>query len=94
MKKTTLIILGCLWLGLGCGTIKSWIGLDKKPQEELKLPPSEEGVPVDENGNPVFTDEHLTAEEEPRNVWGIIFLAGFVVSAAFVVRYIVKNKSK
>ena len=93
MKKTILIILGCLWLGLGCGTIKSWIGLDEKPQEELKLPPNEGDVPVDADGNPIFADEHLTAEE-PRNVWGIVFLAGFVVSAAFIVRHVIKSKSE
>ena len=78
---------------MGCGTIKSWIGLDKKPKEELKLPPDEESVPTDSNGNPIFTDEHLTAEPEPKNIWGIIFLASFLAGGALIARHIVKNRN-
>ena len=91
-KKTTLIILGCLWLGLGCGTIKSWLGIDQEPHEEMQLPPPQETLPVDEDGNPIFADEHLAGEKKPFNTWGMIFLASFLVSTGLIVRHVIKNR--
>lgn len=94
MKKTTLIILGCIWLGLGCGTVKSWLGFDKEPHEERVLPPSQESVTVDENGDPIFTNEQLAPAEKPWNSWGTVLLVSFLVGTGFIVRYVVKNRKK
>ena len=94
MKKITLVILGCIWLGLGCGTIKSWIGLDKEPHEDLQPPPPQESVTVDENGDPIFTDGQLAPAKKSWNSWGVVLLASFLVSTGLIVRYVVKNKKK
>ena len=94
MKKTTLIILGCIWLGLGCGTVKSWLGIDKEPNEEMRPPPPQELVVVDENGNPIFTNEQLAPAEKSWNSWGVILLVSFLVSTGFIVRHVLKNRGK
>jgi len=94
MKKTILIILGCVWLGLGCGTVKSWLGIDKEPEEEMRPPPPQESVTVDENGNPIFTDGQLSPAEKSWNGWGSILLVSFLVSTGLIVRYVVKNRKQ
>ena len=81
-------MLGCVWLGFGCGTVKSWLGFDKEPHEEMQPPPPSQSVPVDSDGNPAFTDEQLAPAEKPWNSWGVAWFAGFLVSTGLLVRYV------
>jgi len=92
MKHITLILLSVFWLGLGCGTVKSWFGADSKPHEELPVPPDPSEVKHDENGNPIFTEEQLGFNKKPFNWTGALLAAGLFSTTALVVRHIVKNK--
>jgi hypothetical protein len=94
MNKTILILLSIVWLGLGCGTVKTWLGVDEKPHEEFRPPPSPDEVEYDENGNPIFTDEHLTGNKKPFN-WTMAFLmGGFLTTTAFIARGVIKRRNE
>lgn len=91
MKNVTLILLGTLWLGLGCGTVKSWFASDNKPHEELPMPPDPSEVSYDENGNPIFTDEQLAFNKKPFNWGGLMLAAGFIAATGLIARHLLKK---
>ena len=91
MKNITLILLSIFWLGLGCGTVKSWFASGDKPHEELPIPPNPNEVKYDENGNPIFTDEQLAFNKKPFN-WGRTFLiVGLLTTTALIARHVLKK---
>lgn len=93
MKHLGLILLTLVWLGLGCGTVKSWFGADTKAHEEMPFPPDPDKVEYDENGNPIFTDGNLSFHKKPFNWKGVAFLTGLFAATALVVRHIRKGKA-
>mgnify|MGYP003128252678 CR=1 FL=1 len=82
MKHLGLILLTLAWLGLGCGTVKSWFGADTKPHEEMPFPP-----------NPVFTEGDLSFHKKPFNWKGVAFLTGLFAVTALIVRHFRKGKT-
>ncbi len=87
MKKITILLIA-IWLGLGCGTIKKLFKNDS--DGHVPLPPNPSEVQVDENGNPIFTDEQLEGQR-PFN-WTLTFLGmGFLITTALLVRGAIKK---
>jgi hypothetical protein len=91
MKHLGLILLTLIWLGLGCGTVKSWFGSDSKPHEEMPFPPNSDEVKYDKNGNPIFTDDQLAFNDKPFNWKGIMFATGLFTVTALAARHFIKN---
>jgi hypothetical protein len=88
MKKTTIILLSVVWLGLGYGTIEAYFSPKAAPHEELKLPPSPGEVEYDKSGAPIFTDEQLSGNKKPFNLTGVFLAVGFLTVTGLVVRQI------
>lgn len=79
---------------LGCGTIKKWTGWgdDKELGEEGLVPPPQEEVQKNPDGTWSFTEEHLNNKKTDWVKW--LFLSGFLVSGALLVRHVVVKKKQ
>jgi hypothetical protein len=76
----------------GCGTVKSWLGINKEDQKEQLVPPPSEGeVAKNPDGSYDFSDDQLTAPRgESKSKW--IMLSIFLVSTGLIVRHVLTRK--
>jgi hypothetical protein len=87
MKKTTVILL-IVWVGFGCGTIKDILSKDSEP--DFPTTPDPKEVVVDENGNPIFSQDQLNGKKSFN--WTLAFTTvGFLIASALLVRRAMKN---
>ena len=88
MKRIIIISLVIAWVSVGCGTIKDFF--KGEPEEDFPSVPNIQEGEVDENGNPIFTDDQLDGKRGFN--WGGAFLiTGLLIATGLATRHFIKN---
>ena len=92
-KNVITVILISAWLFAGCGTVKSWLGLNKDDQQEQLVPPPPKGdVTKNPDGSYNFSDEQLSsASMTESSLFKWVTLLVFLVTTALIARHLIKK---